>query len=95
MKKRLKIISRKGGDPKPKRGKPVTIRKPGEEILPNGLFQRQWSWAKREGERAGMTGAQYLRWAFDIHINNIESSRSGPIATKEDDEKFEKLIKVK
>jgi len=67
-------------------GRPPIIRKPGENIISNNLFQRQWKWIKQEAKISHQDGAQYLRWLVDIHIASVEASRADP---KEVAETFE------
>ncbi len=62
----------------PRLGRPPIVRRPGENILSNNLFQRQWKWIQKEAVLSNQDGAQYLRWLIDLHIASIEASRSDP-----------------
>ncbi len=59
-------------------GRPPIVRRPGEKILSNNLFERQWKWIKQEARLSHQDAAQYLRWLIDIHIASIEASRADP-----------------
>lgn len=65
-----------------------------EIILSNGLSARQWEWIQKEAasKTPQLDGAQYQRYIVDIHIDAVEASRAGSVATPNDDEKFEKLV---
>ena len=95
-----KTNHRKGGDvpltrAKRGRGAPKKVRKEGEEILSNGFYARQWEWIKKEAVLVHQDGAQYLRWVVDLHIDSITASRTGPVATQEEDKTFEQLTSSK
>jgi len=65
----------------------------GEIILNNGLSQKQWDWYRKEAARKGIDGMALVRVAAQWFMDSVEASRNGSIATVEDDEKFEQLIK--
>ena len=75
------------------RGRPVIIRKEGENILSNGWFERQWQWIQREAALIPMDAAVYQRIVMDWWIDSIEASRTGAVVTPEQDQAFEKLVR--
>lgn len=76
--------TRLGRPPKPDRD---------EIILNNGFSKKQWDWYKEEAEKKGMDAMALVRVAAQWFMDSVEASRTGPIATLEDDKKFEQLIK--
>lgn len=82
--------------PKARRGRPVEEDR-GEIILSNGLSARQWEFIKREAanKTPAVDAAWLQRFYIQIVIDAIEASRAGPVATPEEDQKFEKLVKSK
>jgi hypothetical protein len=99
--------NKKGGDSMSKQSVPVVVEKPrrgrpdkedrGSIILSNGLSARQWEWLQREANnKVPAVDAAYLqRLAVQTFIDAVEASRTGPVATPEQDQQFEKLVKSK
>jgi hypothetical protein len=94
--------TKKGGDPamtkngngavkEVKLGRPPRIDRDGL-ILNNGFSRRQWDWFKLEAERKGMDTMALVRVAAQWWIDSVEADRAGPIATPEDDNKFDNFI---
>ncbi len=80
--------------PPVKLGRPKKVRREGETILSNGWYERQWQRIQREAALVPVDAAVYQRIVMDWWFDHIDASRSGTVATPEQDKSFEKLISV-
>jgi len=64
----------------------------GEIVRNNGFTVSQWEWLEREAKSKDMDTMKFIRTIVQWWIDNVEASRSGPIATAEEDNKYDKLV---
>jgi hypothetical protein len=100
--KTTKIQIQKGGDlVMQQQGNGTRLGRPpkedrGEIIRNNGFSEKQWEWLSKEAESKNMDTMTYVRtYPVQWWIDSLEASRSGPVATPEDDEQFNKLVSKK
>jgi len=66
----------------------------GDIVEKNGFTVRQNEWLRKEAKAKGLDTTTYIRmYPIDWWIKSVEATRTGSVATQEEDQAFEELVK--